>query len=74
MWQFGGCLNEIGIVIDASGAYKGKTPRCGREGVVSGMMFSREREITVRMVCRTISDDTRLGEGTVGKMMKRQGH
>ena len=44
MWQFGGCLNEIGIVIDASGAYKGKTPRCGREGVVSGILFKVERE------------------------------
>jgi hypothetical protein len=42
LWLFGVCLREIGIVIDASGAYKGESPRCGREGVVSGMMINRK--------------------------------
>jgi hypothetical protein len=42
LWLFGVCLREIGIVIDVSGAYKGESPRCGREGVVSGTMFNRK--------------------------------
>jgi hypothetical protein len=30
---------EIGIVNDASGAYRGQSPRSGRKGVISGIML-----------------------------------